>query len=260
MSLGATWHRTVDRWASMSTKDRRALTIGAMILIPALAWKFVVIGYMEQIESLQDQLASEQALLQREKEVLRQAPTMPAEIEAARRSLAQWDERFVRSPNPALAEAEVTSVLEDVAKSSRVLLQEVRTLALPRGEATPEGLLPIRLSVEGESDFEGVLRFLQGMEQNPVLLRIVGLSVDPVQIGSAANNAAAAAPGRAGAVPPPPAPGRAGNAGNANNQAGNQNTGRVVGGRLTGPQPGAMTFVVIVEAYASDEAPPAAGG
>lgn len=258
MSLRSAWHRTVDRWASMSTKDRRALTMGALILVPALVWKLVVLGYMEQIRDLQDQLASEQALLQREKEILQQAPTMPAEIESARRSLSQWDERFVRSANPALAEAEVTSVLEDVAKSSRVLLQEVRTVALPRGEATPEGLLPIRLSVKGESDFEGVLRFLQGMEQNPVLLRIVGLTVDPVQIGTAANNPAAAAPGRAGAAPAPAAPGRAATAGNQG--GGNQNTGRVVGGRLTGPQPGAMTFVVIVEAYASDEVLPATGG
>jgi hypothetical protein len=34
--------------------------------------------------------------------------------------------------------------------------------------------------VRGESDFEGVLRFLNGMEQHPLLLRVAGLSVDPV--------------------------------------------------------------------------------
>jgi hypothetical protein len=252
MSLQSSWHNTVDRWAAMPDKDRRALTIGALILVPALAWKFVVVGYMHSVQNLQDQLASEQALLQREKEVLGQAPTLPAELESTRRALSQWDQRFVRSANPALAETEVTSVLEDVAKSSRVLLQEVRTLALPRGEATPEGLLPIRLSVKGESDFEGVLRFLQGMEQNPVLLRIVGLTVDPVQATAAPPAVAAPpAPGRAGAVPAPPAPGRAGAAAPAN-----PNGTRVVNGRLTGPQPGAVTFVVIVEAYASDEVQP----
>ena len=37
--------------------------------------------------------------------------------------------------------------------------------------------------MRGESDFEGVLRFLHGMEQNPLLIKVVGLSMEPVPSG-----------------------------------------------------------------------------
>jgi hypothetical protein len=209
MSPRALWDALGDRLRALSTRDRRALLLGVVVLGPALAWALVVRPYRSTLQNLQDRLASESALLEREKAVLAEAGTYPARLEAARTALSQWDARFVRSANPALAEAETTAVLEEVARENRVLLQEVRTMPLPPGSSAPEGLVPIRLSVRGESDFEGVLRFLNGMEQHPLLLRVAGLSVEPV---------------------PPSTAG---------------------GGRGGGPatQPGAMTFVVIVEAF-----------
>jgi hypothetical protein len=218
VSPRAAWDALGDRLRALSARDRRALLLGALVLGPALAWLGVVRPYRSTLQSLQDRLASQSALLEREKAVLAEAATFPPRLEAARTALSHWDARFVRSANPALAEAETTAVLEEVARDNRVLLQEVRTLPLPPGTSAPEGLHPIRLSVRGESDFEGVLRFLHGLEQHPLLLRVAGLSVDPV----------------------PPATGG--------------------GGRGGGPatQSGAMTFVVIVEAFIPLDSP--AGG
>ena len=208
-----------DRLRALSDRDRRALLIGTMLLAPALLWIAVVRPYRNALTDYQDRLVSERGLLDREKAVLEEAGTYPAQLQAARIALEQWDARFVRSANPALAEAEVTEVLEEVARENRVLLQEVRSMPLPPGTTAPEGLLPMRLSVRGESDFEGVLRFLHGMEQHPLLLRVVGLSVEP-------------APQTGGG-----------------------------GGRGGGPQtqPGAMTFVVIVEAFVPLDAAQAGG-
>ena len=67
-------------------------------------------------------------------------------------------------------------------------------MTLPPDVVPPEGLVPFRLSVRGESDFEGVLRFLHGVEQNPLLLDIVGLSMEPAPTSG----------GGRGGVPPPP--------------------------------------------------------
>ena len=76
------------------------------------------------------------------------------------------------------------------------------------------------------------LRFLHGVEQNPVLLRIVGLSIEPVPVVF----------------------GGGGGGGRGGNQ------GRGGGGGGPPPvQPGAMTFVVIVEAYVPGEAAPETG-
>jgi len=180
MSARARWHRLTDLLRGLSSRDRRAFLVGVALLAPALLWVAVVRPYVGALRDLQDRVASERALLEREKAVLAEAPTLPARLEVARLALSQWESRLVQSANPALAEAEVTALLEEVARQSRVLLQEARSIAAPPGTVTPDGLVPLRLSVRGESDFEGVLRFLSGLEQDGLLLRVVGLSVTPV--------------------------------------------------------------------------------
>jgi hypothetical protein len=205
--------RLVDRTRALSARDRRALVIGAVVLVPALLWTAVMRPYVRTLGDYRDRLAAERALLEREKAVLEEVPMLPARLEEARSALARWNAGFVQSANPALAEAEVTSLMETIARESRVLLQEVGAMTLPPEVIAPEGLLPFRLSVRGESDFEGVLRFLHGMEQDPLLLKVVGLSMEPVPFTPGG--------GRGGGQP---------------------------------SQPGAMSFVVIVEAYVPGEA------
>lgn len=213
------WDAVGDRIRALSERDRRALLLGLAILAPAILWLAVLRPYRAALTDLQDRLVSERGLLEREKAVLAEAGTFPTRLQQARTAINQWDARFVRSPNPALAEAEVTSVLEEVARDNRVLLQEARSMVIPPGTTAPAGLQPMRLSVTGESDFEGVLRFLNGMEQHPLLLRVVGLSVEPAQQSGGA-------PGRGGGQ---------------------------------GTQPGAMSFVVIVEAYVPVDSPSTGG-
>ena len=221
MSVHGVFGRAAERMRGLSQRDRRALLLGGVVLGPALVWMGVVRPYRGLLDDYRDRLVAEQALLDRERGVLEEVPTLPARLDAARNALDGWNARFVQSANPALAEAEVTSLLGKIARESRVLLQEVGSLTLPPEVVAPEGLLPFRLSVRGESDFEGVLRFLNGMEQDPLLLRIVGLSMEPVPFTPGGGG------GRGGGAPP--------------------------------SQPGAMTFVVIVEAYVPGEPSPEPG-
>ena len=232
MRAPAVLDRIEARFRGLPARDRRALTLGAAVLVPMLLWVGVVRPYRNVLAEFDDRLAAEQALLERERGVMGEVPTLPLRLEEARTELERWNGRFVQSANPALAEAEVTSMLESVARESRVLLQEVGALTLPPEVTAPKGLVPFRLSVRGESDFEGVLRFLHGVEQNPVLLRIVGLSIEPVPVVF----------------------GGGGGGGRGGNQ------GRGGGGGGPPPvQPGAMTFVVIVEAYVPGDAAPETG-
>ena len=198
--------------AGLTARDRRALTFGAMILVPVLIWVGAARPYLRALEMWTERLEIERGLLVRERSLLAEAPTIPPRIRAVSRTLEELDERFVAAPNQALAEAEVSALMEQLARESRVLLQEARSVALQArdGEA-PGRLLPIRLSLRGESDFEGLLNFLNRLEQDPLLLRIVGISVDRVEGATAASG-------------------------------GNTAPDEV--------QPGTVTFVMIVEAYA----------
>jgi hypothetical protein len=193
MMARARWDALLDRLRGLPARDLRALVIGATLLAPMLLWAGVVRPYRSALADFQDRLAAERSLLEREKAILGEAPRLPGRLEEARVALERWEEGLVHSPNPALAEAEVSALLESIARDSRVLLQEARAMALPPDAPQPEGLTPFRLSVRGESDFEGVLAFLDGMEREPLLLRIVGLSVEPVARGGGGGRGGGAA-------------------------------------------------------------------
>lgn len=169
----------------LSARDQRALRVGGVLLGAAVLWLGVFSPLLGLVDELEGRIQSEQALLVRERAVLREAPELPARAEALRLSLEQWDARMVRSPNLALAEAETTALLQALARENRVLLEEARSAPRPPGASVPVGLDPIRLSLRGESDFEGVLGFLAAMEADPLLIRIVAFSIQQEGAGAA---------------------------------------------------------------------------
>jgi hypothetical protein len=164
----------------LSHRDRRALLLGLAVLLPALLWMFALRPYREALAEARTSLDSERALLLREEALVASAPTLPAALEAAAAEAKRAELRLVRAANAPLGEAEVTGYLEGVAGLSRVLLQEMRGVEPERGAVAPEGVRVVRLALRGESDLEGVLTFLHRVEESPLLLRVIELSVEPV--------------------------------------------------------------------------------
>ena len=196
----------------LGERDRRALGLGGVVLLPVILWMGVVRPYMSSLEELRDRTESERGLLEREKLVLADSSGYAHRLTAATKALNHWDARLIRSPNLALAEAQVSAVLEGIGRESRVLLQEVRATPTPPGAAgPPAGLQALRMSVSGEGDFAGVLSFLRGVESEKLFLRVIGVSVD---------------------------------------RAGGQTAGSEGGGA---GGPAALSFMVVLEAYAPAE-------
>ena len=86
---------------------------------------------------------------------------------------------MLQAPSAVLAEGELTEFLETSAYRSRVLLEEIRSGELARGEESPPGLSVIRLHLRGESDLQGMLTFLGEIESSHLLLRVRGLALEP---------------------------------------------------------------------------------
>jgi hypothetical protein len=173
--------RIADAFHRLSYRDRRALVLGLLILVPAALWLFAVQPYRAALAGVTERIAAERALLEREEALLDAAPTLPARLDEAARAAERAQTGLVRAANAPLAEAELTEYLEEMAALSRVLLQEIRGDAPDaRAEPEPLNLQKIRLSVQGESDLEGVMTFLHRVENSPLLLRTVALSIEPV--------------------------------------------------------------------------------
>lgn len=173
--------RVVDAFDRLSYRDRRAIAVGLLIVVPAALWLFAVKPYRAALAGVQERIAAERALLEREEALLAAAPALPARLDEATLAAERAETGLVRAANAPLAEAELTEYLENMAGLSRVLLQEIRGDAPDRrAEPEPLDLQRIRLSVQGESDLEGVMTFLHRVENSPLLLRTVALSIEPV--------------------------------------------------------------------------------
>lgn len=168
---------------TLADRDRRAVLLGLAVLMPVLLYVVAVRPYRAALTDLRERAAAEHALLQREEALITGAEAAPDNIAGVDARADNAAMRLVHAPNVPLAEAEVTGMLETLATLSRVLLTEMRGVEPPRAREDDDvaSIRPLRLAVRGESDLEGVLLFLQRIETNPLLLRVVELSVEPAR-------------------------------------------------------------------------------
>lgn len=168
----------------LSHRDRRALLLGATVVVPALLWAAVVEPYTAALREARAAYEAEYALWERETALLAAAGELPARLDSATAAASAARSRLVRAANEALAEEEVIRYLTLVATTNRVLLQEARGTDVAVDDGAAGGLRPVRLAVRGESDLRGVMTFLRSVEQSPMLLRVAGLTVSPASARS----------------------------------------------------------------------------
>lgn len=206
----------------LSKRDRRALILGLVILVPALLNSAVVRPYRSAVEAARRSVELQRDLLARERGLLALREQVPELIRNNIREITRLRERLLSTTDPALAEAELTAYLEGLATENNVLLKEMRAMR-SQGDGpvafTPisveplrvepgAGVLdPIRVTISAESDFEGIASFLNGIDGGRLLVRVVELTLEPTRSGSR-NGVARPGFGRPGAVRPgvfPPA-------------------------------------------------------
>ena len=171
----------------LSPRDRKAILVGLAVILPALGWIGVVRPYLEALGQVRDRVEAEKELLARELALLEKGPLLPEAIREAESEAARFEDRMLRAASGVMAEGEFTRFLERAAFESRVLLEQIRSGELARGEDPPPGLSVVRLHLSGESDLEGVMAFLASMEGSHLLLRVRGLALDPETARAASN-------------------------------------------------------------------------
>jgi hypothetical protein len=181
----------------LAPRDRKAILMGLAVIVPVLGWIGVVRPYLAALEDVKDRIELERELLARELALLDRGPLLPEALREAELRAGQYEGRMLRASNGVLAEGELTRFLEEAAQESRVLLEQIRSGELGRGEEAPPGLSLVRLHLSGESDLEGIMAFLAAMERSHLLLRVRGLALEPETARGGTNGQE----GARGAVP-----------------------------------------------------------
>jgi hypothetical protein len=165
----------------LSARDRRAIALGMLVLLPAFAWILIVRPYREALADARANVEAERALLAREEALLAGGQLTEDAMRTAAMEADRARGRLLAGGSDAVAEAKLTDYLERLAADSRVLLIDLRSAPdSRRRDPVPGDLRPVRLVLEGESDLDGIAELLHRIEEGSILLRIDALMMEPV--------------------------------------------------------------------------------
>ena len=164
-------------WTMMSAKDRRAIVLGAAVLLPALFYVWGVRPYRAALTETRDELETARLALSREKAAVVTTRANPDAQRAADSALAMAIPRLFAGRDDAIASSQLAAYLGAVARGSRVLMQDANTRP-----STPsaEGIRTLRVEIRGESDIQGIVTFLQNLEGGQKLVRVDKLEITRV--------------------------------------------------------------------------------
>ena len=171
---------------ALSTRDRRALQLGAIVALPALLYVAAIKPYLRSVADAKTAIASQGDLLRRERALVASAPELPRAILVAQRTLTATDARLYGQRDPVAATAalsrDVTSALDDAG----VALQrsEARDVVLRK-----DGLHELTIDVRAEGDLDGILSAVSQLEAGPKLIRVARLGIERSALVPAAANA-----------------------------------------------------------------------
>jgi hypothetical protein len=162
----------------LSARDRRALLLGLLVLVPALVFAFGVKPYLARVEAAEAQLLTQRRLLQRELALLTDVRRYPERLEAVERALHAEVPRLFGGSDGVTATAALAGYVDRAARSSRVLVQQSES----RGaEVLAPGVLELGVTIRAVGDVEGILTLLHALEEGGKLVRIEGLSIERIQ-------------------------------------------------------------------------------
>lgn len=159
-------------------RDRRALRLGASIVLPALFLVFAVKPWWRSLQEVRDRVVAERATLARERALLLEAGGFPARLAEAEQRLLRQAPRLFDGGDPLAGSAALANYVNGVAYRSRVFVQQSDAGG---GEEGLAGVLTLRLELRGVSDIHGLTAFVRALETGPRLIRVERLTVEPAQ-------------------------------------------------------------------------------
>ncbi|MBI3567539.1 MAG: type II secretion system protein M [Gemmatimonadetes bacterium] len=153
----------------MSTRDRRALWLGALVVVPVLAWRAVVAPVAAGVQRAHDDAATQRGLLAREKALLRDAPLLPARAKHVAERAAVMAPRLFNDADTVAASAALSAFVRDAARSAG--LRVTQTDAAPV-EIRGAGVVALGVDTRVEGTFGAIVSWLDQLESGERVLTV----------------------------------------------------------------------------------------
>jgi hypothetical protein len=151
-----------------------------VVLAPVALYSLGVRPYLAALGDTRDRIQIASTALSRERAAVEMAKRNP-EVQRLTDSAAQATApRLFTGRDDVMASAELAAYLGDLADRHKVWMQDATTRP---GATSPTGVRTLRVDIRAESDFEGLLEFLQALEQGSKLVRVDRLEVSQALSG-----------------------------------------------------------------------------
>lgn len=160
---------------TLSTRDRRALRLGMLLLAPALVWGLLVRPYIGALSETRARLDDERALLARERRLVNDASTFPERRRRASTALGATWTRVVRGADTISIAASLTGYVSTEAEGAGLLVEQVESRgadSLQSARLARGGLVASTVELRARGDLERVLHFLAAMESGETYVRV----------------------------------------------------------------------------------------
>ena len=166
------------KFSTMSAADRRAMILGAAIVVPSLFFVFGVKPYIAALGDVREQISVEADAYARERSAVSAAKRNPLMQHVADSAMQATAQRLFAGRDDVMASAEVATYLGGLARAHHVWLQDASTRP---ATALDGGVRALHVDIRGESDLRGVLEFIKALEDGDKLIRVqrLDLSTQP---------------------------------------------------------------------------------
>lgn len=157
-----------------SARDRRALWIGAAIIVPVLLWRLAIAPSASALARASERATAARELLAREQAMLRDAPRLPAREREARARAANEAPRLFGGADTVAATAALAAWARDAAVGAG--LRNAQASAAPV-ETVTEGVASVGVDLRAEGSFAALAAWIELMESGERLLAIERLDI-----------------------------------------------------------------------------------
>lgn len=159
----------------LGSRDRRALTIGAALLLPALLFVLVVQPYLRALSGVRDEVGRQRELLARELGLVAEARLYPEVLDSVEVGIRAESPRLFGGRDPLAATADLADYVGESAALSRILVERSETR---EPEAAGEELVALRVELQAAGDLQGILTFLRRLERGDRLVRVERVAIE----------------------------------------------------------------------------------
>lgn len=176
------------RLPSLASRDRRALLLGAAVVLPVFFASFVVLPWMHRVTARRAAVERERTLLARERALVASAPHDRVLLAEARRALDAAAPRLFDGSEAVTASAELARYVGALATDNALVLDRSESVLDDRGSASDAAGSrshvradsldrPLRVAIQAHGDAQSIVDFLRAGESGPRDIRFERIDI-----------------------------------------------------------------------------------